>query len=185
MSREECREAVVAWFEEHGLLDRVEDHRHSVMHCYRCPSALEPWLSEQWFVAVDRLKGPATEAVTSGKVKFHPERWTQTYLTWMENLKDWCSTATNAAGWMPPWTMCTSARSAARPCVRTKTCSTPGSRASCGPSPRRAGPITPRSWRGTIPPRRSSPRATSLRCGWRAWSWRPPTSSTRSPSTTW
>ena len=90
MSREECREAVVAWFEEHGLLDHVEDHKHSVMHCYRCPSALEPWLSEQWFVAVDKLKGPATEAVTSGKVKFHPERWTQTYLTWMENLKDWC-----------------------------------------------------------------------------------------------
>ncbi len=67
MSREECREAVVAWFEEHGLLDHVEDHHHSVMHCYRCDSALEPWLSEQWFVAVDKLKGPATEAVTSGK----------------------------------------------------------------------------------------------------------------------
>ena len=90
MSREECREAVVAWFEEHGLLDHVEDHHHSVMHCYRCPSALEPWLSEQWFVAVDKLKGPATEAVTSGEVTFHPARWTQTYLTWMENLKDWC-----------------------------------------------------------------------------------------------
>ena len=53
-------------------------------------STLEPWLSEQWFVAVDKLKGPATEAVTSGKVTFHPSRWTQTYLTWMENLKDWC-----------------------------------------------------------------------------------------------
>ena len=90
MSRDECREAVVAWFEEHGLLDHVEDHHHSVMHCYRCDSTLEPWLSEQWFVAVDKLKGPATEAVTSGKVTFHPARWTQTYLTWMENLKDWC-----------------------------------------------------------------------------------------------
>ena len=91
MSREECRESVVAWFEEHGLLDHVEDHHHSVMHCYRCDSALEPWLSEQWFVAVDKLKGPATEAVTSGNIKFHPERWTQSYLTWMENLTDWCS----------------------------------------------------------------------------------------------
>ena len=90
MSREECREAVVAWFEEHGLLDHVEEHHHSVMHCYRCDSTLEPWLSEQWFVGVDKLKGPATEAVTSGKITFHPERWTQTYLTWMENLKDWC-----------------------------------------------------------------------------------------------
>ena len=90
MDRDECRQAVVAWFEEHGLLDHVDDHHHSVMHCYRCDSTLEPWLSEQWFVAVDKLKGPATEAVTSGKVTFHPSRWTQTYLTWMENLKDWC-----------------------------------------------------------------------------------------------
>ena len=90
MGRDECRQAVVAWFDEHGLLDHVEDHHHSVMHCYRCDSTLEPWLSEQWFVAVDKLKGPATEAVTSGKVTFHPSRWTQTYLTWMENLKDWC-----------------------------------------------------------------------------------------------
>ena len=90
MSREECREAIVAWFEEHGLLEHVEKHDHSVMHCYRCDSTLEPWLSEQWFVAVDKLKGPATEAVTSGQITFHPERWTQTYLTWMENLKDWC-----------------------------------------------------------------------------------------------
>ena len=90
MDRDECRKAVVAWFEEHGLLGDVDDHEHSVMHCYRCDSTLEPWLSEQWFVAVDELKGRATEVVTSGEVTFHPSRWTQTYLTWMENLKDWC-----------------------------------------------------------------------------------------------
>ena len=90
MNRDECREAVVAWFEEHGLLEKVEELDHSVMHCYRCGTALEPWLSEQWFVAVDRLKERATEVVRSGEVKFHPERWTQTYLTWMDNLKDWC-----------------------------------------------------------------------------------------------
>ena len=59
MTRDACREAVVAWFEEHGLLDHIEDHDHSVMHCYRCDTTLEPWLSEQWFVAVDQLKGPA------------------------------------------------------------------------------------------------------------------------------
>ena len=90
MTRDECREAVVAWFEEHELLDHVEDHEHSVMHCYRCDSTLEPWLSEQWFVAVDKLKGPATDVVADGQVTFHPQRWTQTYMTWMENLKDWC-----------------------------------------------------------------------------------------------
>ena len=90
MTRDECREAVVAWFEEHGLLDHIEDHDHSVMHCYRCDNTLEPWLSEQWFVAVDKLKGPALQAVQSGKITFHPARWTDTYTTWMENLKDWC-----------------------------------------------------------------------------------------------
>ena len=90
MTRDEAREAVVAWFEEHGLLDHIEDIEHSVMHCYRCDSTLEPWLSEQWFVAVDKLKGPATDVVKSGEVSFHPQRWEQTYLTWMENLKDWC-----------------------------------------------------------------------------------------------
>lgn len=90
MSRDECREAVVTWFEEHGLLERVEELDHSVMHCYRCDTALEPWLSEQWFVAVDRLKERATEVVRNGEVRFHPTRWTDTYLTWMDGLKDWC-----------------------------------------------------------------------------------------------
>ena len=90
LTRDECREAVVAWFEEHGLLDHIEEHDHSVMHCYRCDNTLEPWLSEQWFVAVDKLKEPALQAVKTGKVTFHPARWTDTYTTWMENLKDWC-----------------------------------------------------------------------------------------------
>ncbi len=90
MTRDQAREAVVAWFEEHGLLERVEDIEHSVMHCYRCDTTLEPWLSEQWFVAVDKLKGPATEVVENGRIAFHPARWAQSYLTWMENLKDWC-----------------------------------------------------------------------------------------------
>lgn len=90
MNRDEAREAVVAWFEEHGLLDHIDDINHSVMHCYRCDTSLEPWLSEQWFVAVDRLKGPAIDVVRDGRVTFHPKRWEQTYFTWMENLKDWC-----------------------------------------------------------------------------------------------
>ena len=90
MDRGQAREAIVAWFDEHGLLDHIEELDHSVMHCYRCGTALEPWLSEQWFVAVDRLKERATQVVKDGEVSFHPARWTQTYLTWMDNLKDWC-----------------------------------------------------------------------------------------------
>ena len=67
MNRDECREAVIKWFEEHDLLDHVDELDHSVMHCYRCDAALEPWLSEQWFVAVDKLKGPALDASTPAR----------------------------------------------------------------------------------------------------------------------
>ena len=90
MTRDEAREAVVARFEELGLLDHVEDHDHSVMTCYRCHTKLEPWLSEQWFVAVDGLKSQAARVVEDGSIAFYPERWKQVYLDWMENLKDWC-----------------------------------------------------------------------------------------------
>ena len=90
MTREEAREAVIVRFEELGLLDHVEDHDHSVMTCYRCHTKLEPWLSEQWFVAVDRLKKDAARVVEDGSITFYPERWKQVYLDWMENLKDWC-----------------------------------------------------------------------------------------------
>ena len=90
MTRDEAREAVVARFKELGLLDHVEEHGHSVMTCYRCHTKLEPWLSEQWFVAVDGLKDASSRVVEDGSVTFYPERWKQVYLSWMENLKDWC-----------------------------------------------------------------------------------------------
>ncbi len=90
MSRDEARDAVVEAFDGLGLLDHVEDIDHAVMHCYRCHNTLEPWLSEQWFVDVSRLKEPARAAVEKGLVRFHPARWAQVYLDWLENLKDWC-----------------------------------------------------------------------------------------------
>lgn len=90
MTRDEAREAIVAEFEALGLLDHVEEHDHSVMTCYRCHTKLEPWLSEQWFVAVDRLKERAAQVVEDGEVQFHPARWKQVYLDWLANLKDWC-----------------------------------------------------------------------------------------------
>ena len=90
MNRDEAREAIVAAFEELGLLDHVEDHDHSVMTCYRCHTKLEPWESEQWFVAVDALKEPAARVVEDGSIQFHPARWKQVYLDWLANLKDWC-----------------------------------------------------------------------------------------------
>ena len=90
LSRDEAREAIVAEFEELGLLDHVEDHDHSVMTCYRCHTKLEPWESEQWFVSVDGLKKEAARVVEDGEIQFHPARWKQVYLDWLANLKDWC-----------------------------------------------------------------------------------------------
>ena len=72
MDRDEAREAVVAAFDELGLLDHVEDHAHSVMTCYRCHTKLEPWESEQWFVAVDALKKDAARVVEDGSIQFSP-----------------------------------------------------------------------------------------------------------------
>lgn len=90
MNRDEARKAVVARLDEMGLLERTEDLEHSVMHCYRCHTTLESWLSEQWFVAVDGLKDAASAAVKDGDVQFYPKRWSQVYLDWLDNLKDWC-----------------------------------------------------------------------------------------------
>ncbi len=90
MSRDEAREAIVAEFEELGLLDHVEDHDHSVMTCYRCHTKLEPWESEQWFVSVEGLKKEAGRVVEDDEIQFHPARWKQVYLDWLANLKDWC-----------------------------------------------------------------------------------------------
>ena len=90
MDRDEARAEVVKEFEKLGLLDHIEDLDHSVMHCYRCHTTLEPWLSEQWFVDVEKIKGAAREAVATDEIKFYPSRWKQVYLDWLDNLKDWC-----------------------------------------------------------------------------------------------
>ncbi|MCL2530488.1 MAG: valine--tRNA ligase, partial [Coriobacteriia bacterium] len=90
MTREQAREAVVAALEELDLLEKVEEHQHAVGHCYRCDTTLEPWLSEQWFVAMKKLADPAIDVVRTGEVRFYPKRWENTYFHWMENIRDWC-----------------------------------------------------------------------------------------------
>ncbi|MCL1880120.1 MAG: valine--tRNA ligase [Actinomycetia bacterium] len=90
LSREAAREAVVAAFEELGLLDHVEEHEHAVGHCYRCNTTVEPWASEQWFVRMQQLAAPAIAAVRDGRVRFNPQRWENVYFHWMENIRDWC-----------------------------------------------------------------------------------------------
>ena len=90
MSREKAREAIVEDLEKEGYLVKVEDYVHSVGHCYRCHTSVEPKLSDQWFVKMKPLAEPAIKAVKDGTIKFHPERWKKVYLNWMENVRDWC-----------------------------------------------------------------------------------------------
>lgn len=84
------REAVLKDLEAQGLLVKTEDHEHSVGHCYRCHSVIEPYLSKQWFVKMKPLAEPAIKAVRDGDITFVPERWEKTYFEWMENIRDWC-----------------------------------------------------------------------------------------------
>jgi valyl-tRNA synthetase len=90
LSREKAREEVVKALEAEGLLAKVEELVHNVAISDRSKSAVEPLVSEQWFVKMRPLAGPAIEAVRSGALEFRPERWTKVYLDWLENVRDWC-----------------------------------------------------------------------------------------------
>ena len=90
MDRYECRKAVLADLEAEGRLLKIEDHEHNVGTCYRCGTTVEPMTSAQWFVKMAPLAKPAMEAVHDGRVRFVPDRFSKTYLRWMENVHDWC-----------------------------------------------------------------------------------------------
>ena len=105
MDRFECREAVVKELKKEGLLVKVDPYKHSVGHCYRCKTVVEPNLSKQWFVRAKPLAEEAIAAVKSGKTKIIPEMWTNTYYDWMNNIRDWC--VSRQIWWghqIPAWT---------------------------------------------------------------------------------
>ena len=89
LDRFDAREKIVELLKEHGLLEKVEPHRHAVRHCYRCDTVVEPRLSDQWFVKMQPLAKPALQAYRSGAIRLVPERWGATYVNWMENIRDW------------------------------------------------------------------------------------------------
>ena len=90
MPRELARKQVVAELEAQGLLEKVEDHGHSVGHCSRCNTTVEPMVSKQWFVSMEPLAKPALEVVRDKSIEFVPERFTKTYTNWLESIRDWC-----------------------------------------------------------------------------------------------
>ena len=90
LDRFEARKRVLEDLEAQGLLEKQEDYMHSVGHCYRCKTMVEPILSKQWFVKIGPLAEKALDAVKTGKTKIVPTQWEKTYYDWMENIRDWC-----------------------------------------------------------------------------------------------
>ena len=89
MDRFAARTAIVDELRTAGNLLKVEPHNHSVRHCYRCHTVVEPRLSDQWFVKMEPLARPALEAVRTGAIRILPERWEAVYINWLEGIRDW------------------------------------------------------------------------------------------------
>ncbi len=90
MDRFEARKQIVADMEAAGLLEKIEDHTLKVPRGDRSGVVIEPYLTNQWYVAVESLAKPAIEAVKNGDIEFVPRNWENTYFSWMRDLQDWC-----------------------------------------------------------------------------------------------
>ncbi|MBS4535936.1 valine--tRNA ligase [Clostridium sp. D2Q-14] len=90
LDRYEARKEIIRDLEKEGYLVKIKDHEHSVGHCERCNTTVEPLISKQWFVNMKPLAEPAIKAYKEGKFNFVPERFGKIYLNWLENIKDWC-----------------------------------------------------------------------------------------------
>ena len=90
MDRYECRKKIIEDLETQGYLVKTEPYGHNVGTCYRCHNDVEPLISAQWFVKMEPLAKEALRVVRDGEVKFVPERFSKTYINWMENVHDWC-----------------------------------------------------------------------------------------------
>ena len=88
--RFEVRKNIENELNEKGYLVKVEDHQNKVGFSERTNAIIEPKLSLQWFVNMEDMSKPALDNVINGNIKFHPEKFKNTYRHWMENIKDWC-----------------------------------------------------------------------------------------------
>ena len=87
---QEARKRVIEDLKKQNLIVKEEPYVHSVGHCSRTGAVVEPFLSEQWFMKMDKLAIPAKRVVESGTLRFEPESWTKVYLHWMNIIEDWC-----------------------------------------------------------------------------------------------
>ena len=90
LDRFDARKQIVTDLDEQGALVKIEPHKLKVPRGDRTGAVIEPYLTDQWYVAVESLAKPAIEAVESGEIRFVPENWNKTYYQWMHNIQDWC-----------------------------------------------------------------------------------------------
>ena len=90
LDRFDARKAIVEQLEQDGVLVKIDDHKLKVPRGDRTGAVIEPYLTDQWYVAIEELAKPAIEAVKSGEIRFVPENWSKTYYQWMHNIQDWC-----------------------------------------------------------------------------------------------
>ncbi|MBQ1590426.1 MAG: valine--tRNA ligase, partial [Treponema sp.] len=90
MTCQKARALIIQDLTDLGLFKAEEKITHSVGHCYRCGTVVEPYLSDQWFVKMKPLADKALEAWKKGEIVFYPRKWENTYTHWMENIRDWC-----------------------------------------------------------------------------------------------
>jgi valyl-tRNA synthetase len=90
LDRYAARQRIVADLEDAQLIEKIQDHRLTVPRGDRSQSVVEPYLTDQWFVRMAPLAGPAIDAVESGVIRFVPDHWSRTYFEWMRNIEDWC-----------------------------------------------------------------------------------------------
>ncbi|MDU4277166.1 MAG: valine--tRNA ligase [Finegoldia magna] len=90
LDRYEARKLIIEDLEQIGQLDSVKEHEHAVGHCERCHTTVEPLISKQWFVKMDKLAKLALDAYKNEEIIFIPKRFEKVYVNWLENIKDWC-----------------------------------------------------------------------------------------------
>jgi valyl-tRNA synthetase len=90
LDRFSCRDKILEDLAQRNLVKKVEEYDHTIGHCYRCKTVVEPLISKQWFVKVKPLAKSALEAVEKGETVIIPSNWEKTYFEWMRSIRDWC-----------------------------------------------------------------------------------------------
>ena len=89
LERLEAREKIIAKLQETGFIEKIEDYKNQVGHCYRCGNVVEPYISKQWFLKKE-IAAKAIEKINANQSNFFPPQWKNNYNAWMKELRDWC-----------------------------------------------------------------------------------------------